>query len=63
MRIRKWMTLVVAFAMAFTVIGFGLATDEVSAAVTKPTKITLTTTAKTIDIKGKATVSVKSVSP
>lgn len=63
MRIRKWMTLVVAFAMAFTVIGFGLATDEVSAA-TKTSKITALTPSKaTIDVKGKVTVSVKSVYP
>ena len=44
MRIKKWMTLVVAFAMAFTVIGFGLATDDVSAAAKAPTKLTLKST-------------------
>ena len=63
MRIKKWMTLVVAFAMAFTVIGFGLATDDVSAAAKAPTKITLKSTYTTVDIKGKVTVSVKSVTP
>ncbi|MGN0704067.1 MAG: Ig-like domain-containing protein, partial [Lentihominibacter sp.] len=63
MRIKKWMTLVVAFAMAFTVIGFGLATDDVSAATKAPTKITLKSTYTTVDIKGKVTVSVKSVTP
>lgn len=63
MRIKKWMTLVVAFAMAFTVIGFGLATDDVSAAAKAPTKITLKSTYTTVDIKGKVTVSVKSVKP
>lgn len=63
MRIKKWMTLVVAFAMAFTVIGFGLATDDVSAAAKAPTKLTLKSTYTTVDIKGKVTVSVKSVTP
>ena len=63
MRIKKWMTLVVAFAMAFTVIGFGLATDDVSAAEKAPTKLTLKSTYTTVDIKGKVTVSVKSVTP
>lgn len=63
MRIKKWMTLLVAFAMAFTVFGFGFGADYASAAVTKPTKITLTKNYTTIDIKGKATVKVKSVYP
>lgn len=56
------MNLVVAFAMAFTVFGYGFAA-EADAAVKKPTKITLSSSYTTVDIKGKITVKVKSVSP
>ncbi len=62
MKLRKVMTLIVAFAMAFTVFGYGFAA-QADAATAKPKKITLTANYKTVDIKGKVTVKVKSVSP
>ncbi len=62
MKLRKVMTLIVAFAMAFTVFGYGFAV-QADAATAKPKKITLTANYKTVDIKGKVTVKVKSVSP
>lgn len=50
-------------AMVFTALG--LSTDQASAAskAKKPTKITLKTTAKQVDVKGTVKVSVKSVKP
>lgn len=52
----------IAFAMIFT--SLGLSAVPVNAATKKaPTKITLKATAKTVDVKGKVTVSVKSVKP
>ena len=57
----KILTAVIVFAMAFTVLG--LSTDNTYAAAKKPTKITLKTTTKTVDVKGTAKVSVKSVKP
>lgn len=52
----------IAFAMIFT--SLGLSAVPVDAATKKaPTKITLTATSKTVDVKGKVTVSVKSVKP
>lgn len=62
MKIRKPITLIVAFAMAFTVFGYGFAA-QADAAVRKPTKMTISSNYKTVDIKGKTTVKVKSVSP
>ena len=62
MKIRKPITLIVAFAMAFTVFGYGFAT-QADAAAKKPTKMTVSANYKTVDIKGKITVKVKSVSP
>lgn len=50
------LTLCLAFTMA-------LASVTVNAATKKPKKITLKTTASTVDIKGKVRVTVKSVSP
>ncbi len=46
-----------------TVIAVAGTSIPVEAAAKAPKKITLKTTAKTVDIKGKATISVKSVSP
>lgn len=62
MKIRKPITLIVAFAMAFTVFGYGFAA-QADAASKKPTKMTVSSDYKTVDIKGKITVKVKSVSP
>lgn len=50
------LALVVVMAVAFTAI-------PSKAASKKPTKMSLKVTAKTIDIKGHATISVKSVKP
>lgn len=50
------LVLVVVMAVAFTTI-------PSKAASKKPTKMSLKVTAKTIDIKGHATISVKSVKP
>lgn len=63
---KKWMALIIAAAMAFSVIGLGLSTESVSAAskkAPKPKKIYLKTTSKRVDVKGKVRVSVKSVRP
>lgn len=63
---KKWMALIIAAAMAFSVIGLGLSTESVSAAskkAPKPKKIYLKATSKRVDIKGKVRVSVKSVRP
>lgn len=63
---KKWMALLIAAAMAFSVIGLGLCTESVSAAskkAPKPKKIYLQTTSRNVDIKGKVKVSVKSVRP
>lgn len=63
---KKWMALLIAAAMAFSVIGLGLCTEPVSAAskkAPKPKKIYLKTTSKRVDVKGKVRVSVKSVRP
>ena len=62
MKIRKPITLIVAFAMAFTVFGYGFAV-QADAAAKKPTKMSISSNYKTVDIKGKVTVKVKSVSP
>lgn len=62
MKIRKPITLIVAFAMAFTVFGYGF-TVQADAAAKKPTKMSISSNYKTVDIKGKVTVKVKSVSP
>lgn len=63
MKTRQRMALFIALIMVFSVAGFGLSTDVADAAAKKPKKITLKTTSKYVDIKGKVTVSVKSVSP
>lgn len=60
---KQRISIFIALIMVFSVVGFGMATDSVDAAAKKPKKITLKTTSKSVDIKGKATVSVKSVSP
>ena len=63
---KKWMALLIAAAMAFSVIGLGLSTESVSAAskkAPKPKKIYLKTTSKRVDVKGKVRVSVRSVRP
>lgn len=62
MKIRKPITLIVAFAMAFTVFGYGF-TVQADAAAKKPMKMSISSNYKTVDIKGKVTVKVKSVSP
>ena len=62
MKIRKPITLIVAFAMVFTVFGYGF-TVQADAAAKKPTKMSISSNYKTVDIKGKVTVKVKSVSP
>lgn len=59
-RMTVWM---IAVTMLFSVLGLGLTTESASAATKAPKKISLKTTASTVDIKGKVTVSVKSVSP
>jgi len=51
----------IILTMAFTALGY--TTDNAVAATKKPKKITLKVTAKTVDVKGKVTVSVKSVKP
>jgi thiosulfate/3-mercaptopyruvate sulfurtransferase len=50
----------IAIAAVITLVGTSVPTE---AATTKPTSITLKTTASTVDVKGKVTVSVKSVKP
>ena len=52
----------IAISLVFAVSMMGISTVSVSAAA-KPTKLTLTTTSKIIDVNGTATVSVKSVKP
>ena len=59
-RLTAW---VIIAALILSVISMGLTTEAASAATKAPKKITLKTTASTVDIKGKVTVSVKSVSP
>lgn len=58
--LKKIMPLCIVMLAVFALICSNITTE---AAAKKPTKITLQTTAKTIDVKGKATVSVKSVTP
>ena len=58
----RFATLALALAVAFVLAAVPSA-GKVYAAAPKPTRITLKTTAKTVDIKGKVTVSVKSVRP
>ena len=61
---RKMKRLLAAFmAFALVLSLCNAAGCEVNAAAKKPTKITLNTTAKNVDINGKVTVSVKSVKP
>lgn len=57
---KKVAVFAIALAAAVTVAGAGISAE---AAAKKPTKITLKSTATTVDIKGKVTVSVKSVKP
>ena len=59
--LRKFFVVLMSLAIvvAYSVVPF----TQSYAATKKPTKITLTTTSKTVDIKGKVTVSVKSVKP
>ena len=59
--LRKFVVLLMAFALVVTYSVVPM--NQAFAATKKPTKITLTTTSKTVDIKGKVTVSVKSVKP
>lgn len=63
MKSKKWTAFALALAMVVSAVGFGLSAQPVSAATKAPKKITLKTTSKTVDIKGKVTVSVKAVSP
>lgn len=59
--LRRFSTVLAVLAIAAAVVGAnGI---DAQAAAKKPTKITLKSTAKTVDIKGKGTVSVKSVKP
>jgi thiosulfate/3-mercaptopyruvate sulfurtransferase len=58
--LRKLTAFMIAIAAVITLVGTSVPTE---AATTKPTGITLKTTASTVDIKGKVTVSVKSVKP
>ncbi len=61
---RKKMKRLAAVVMAFTVAASAAGISiPAEAAAKAPKKITLKTTAKTVDIKGKVTVSVKSVKP
>lgn len=61
---RKSMKKIAAMMIALTAVLAVFATSiPAEAAANAPKKLTLKTTSKTIDIKGKATVSVKSVSP
>ncbi len=57
---KKLAAVVIALVAVIAVAGTSI---PVEAAAKAPKKITLKTTSKTVDIKGKATVSVKSVSP
>ena len=59
-RFKRVISIVISLTFAITM--FGLVTVCASAAA-KPTKLTLTTTSKTVDVKGQVTVSVKSVKP
>ena len=61
-KITRMLALIIAIAFMFTMAG--IATTSISSAATKaPTKITLKATSKVVDVKGKVTVSVKSVTP
>lgn len=58
--IKKITVVAIALVAVIAVASTGISAD---AAAKKPTKITLKATSKTVDIKGKVTVSVKSVKP
>ena len=59
--LRRFSAVLAVLAVAAAVVGAnGI---DAQAAAKKPTKITLKSTAKTVDIKGKVTISVKSVKP
>lgn len=61
-RSARILAFLIAFVFVFTMAG--IQTVSISTAATKaPTKIVLKTTSKTVDVKGKVTVSVKSVKP
>jgi len=55
-------TISILIALTFAITMIGITTVCVSAAA-KPTKMTLKTTSKVVDVKGKVTVSVKTVKP
>lgn len=56
---KKLSVVMIALAAVIAVAGTGISVE----AAKKPTKMTLKATSKTVDVKGKVTVSVKSVSP
>jgi len=58
---KKFLVLLTAIALVVSL--FSVSGMEAQAAAKKPTKITLKSTNKTVDINGKVTVSVKSVKP
>lgn len=60
-KMRKVLPILLTLTLIITSVGFS--TVHVSAATKAPKKITLKVTSKTVDIKGKVTASVKSVSP
>ena len=59
-KMKRLVAAMIALIVVATAAGYSVPAE---AAAKAPKKITLTTTAKTVDIKGKVTVSVKSVKP